>query len=291
MLVSKNSSLIIIRKYVFLKSSPNNIVVTEMNFFLACNYLKYIIVSRHRKGHGIHSPFVFDLVSRVFRNKTRGDIVNRIEIVRKRLAGDKRLIDVLDLGAGSGKMKSDSRKVADIAKFSPVSEKYGMLLSNLAEEFGKGGIIEFGTSFGISTMYMAALAPEEIIYSMEGCQTIAEIAKENFKSAGFGNIKQMVGSFEELIPGIVNEKLKPGLIFIDGNHRKKAVLDYFEKMIKIIDSETVIVLDDIYISKEMNEAWHEIQHNENVSVTIDVFRMGIVFFRKGITRQNYIIRH
>lgn len=262
-----------------------------MNFFLARNYLKYIIVSRHRNGHGIHSPFVFDLVSRVFRNKTGNDIVNRIEMVRKKLTSDKRLIKVLDLGAGSGKMKSELRKVAEIAKYSPVSEKYGLLLSNLAAEFGKGGIVEFGTSFGISTMYLAASAPEEIVYTMEGCPAIAGIAKENFLSEGFGNIKQLTGSFDELIPVILKEKIKPGLIFIDGNHRKEGVLEYFDKMLKISDSETVIVFDDIYNSGEMKEAWNEIKRNKNVSVTIDLLRMGIVFLRKGITRQDYIIRH
>lgn len=262
-----------------------------MNFFLVRNYLKYIIVSRHRNGHGIHSPFIFDFVSRVLRNKTDGVIVNRIEMVRKKLTRDKRLIKVLDLGAGSEKLKSDVRKVSDIAKYSPVSEKYGLLLSNLAAVYGKGGIVEFGTSFGISTMYMAEAVPYEIVYTMEGCPAIAEIAAENFLSEGLINIKLLTGSFDELIPEIMKEKIKPGLVFIDGNHRKNAVLEYFNKMVEISGAETVIVLDDIYNSAEMKEAWDEIKLNQNVSVTIDLFRMGIVFFRKGITRQDYIISH
>ena len=71
---------------------------TGLIFFRVAKYLKYIIVSENRKGHGIHSPFVFDLVTRVFRNKTDPAIVYSIEKIRKRLMRDKRIIDVKDLG-------------------------------------------------------------------------------------------------------------------------------------------------------------------------------------------------
>ena len=74
-----------------------------------------------------------------------------------------------DLGSGSEKFKSNSRKVSDIARYSPVTPKYGRLLSNMAAEFGEPLIIEFGTSLGISTMYMAASCSDTTVYTMEGC--------------------------------------------------------------------------------------------------------------------------
>jgi predicted O-methyltransferase YrrM len=262
-----------------------------MNFFIARKYLKYIIMSRHRKGHGIHSPFIFDIVSRLFRNKIDPDIVNQIEMVRKRLLNQRKSIEVLDLGSGSIKMKSNSRKVSAIARYSPVNKKYGVLMSNLAAEFGKNGIVEFGTSFGISTMYMAASVPDSIVYTMEGSPSVAEIAANNFSDGGFKNIKLLTGSFSEMLPKIEETGIKPGLVFIDGNHRKEPVLEYFNKTVEISDSDTVIVIDDINISAEMAEAWAEIRNHKNVSCTIDIFRMGLVFMKNGITRQHYVIRH
>ena len=74
----------------------------------AAKYLKYIIISRHRAGHGIHSPFVFSLINRLFRNKTDHTIVSTVEKVRKRLRSDYRYIYVTDLGSGSGKHKNNS---------------------------------------------------------------------------------------------------------------------------------------------------------------------------------------
>jgi predicted O-methyltransferase YrrM len=262
-----------------------------MNLFKARNYLKYIVLSRHRKGHGIHSPFVFDIVSRMFRNKIDPDIVNKIEMIRKQLLKDDRSIEVLDLGSGSKKMKSNNRKVSDIARYSPVNRKYGILLSNLASEFGKAGIIEFGTSFGISTMYMAASVPDSIVYTMEGSPSVAEIANSNFLSGRFRNINVLIGPFSKMLPEIKDTGIKPGLVFIDGNHRREPVLEYFNKIVGLSDSETVIVIDDINNSEEMADAWNEIRNNKNVTCTIDIFRMGLVFMKRGLTRQHYIIRH
>jgi predicted O-methyltransferase YrrM len=262
-----------------------------MIFSRTCKYLKYILLSGHRKGHGIHSPFIFDLVSRVFRNKIDYNIVCNIEKVRKRLISDQRSIMVNDLGAGSEKLKTNTRKVSDIARYSPVPLKYGVLLSNLASEFGKTSIIEFGTSFGISTMYMAASCPDTVVYTMEGCESVADIANQNFNDAGLANIRLLKGSFDELLPLIIETGVNPGLVFIDGNHRKEPVLKYFRQIAEMSDRNTVIVIDDIYYSKEMEQAWKEIKLDEKVSVTVDIFRMGIVFFRKGITRAGYTIRY
>lgn len=262
-----------------------------MIFSRSFKYLKYTLISKHRKGHGIHSPFVFDLVSRVFRNKIDPDIVCSIEKIRKKMISDQRLIIVKDLGSGSEKMKTNLKKVSDIARNSPVPVKYGILLSNMAAEFGEQGILEFGTSFGISTMYMSASCPDAVVYTIEGCPATAEIAKKNFKEAGITNIEVLTGSFDEVLPVIISRNIKPGLVFIDGNHRIKPVINYFNQIAEISNSKTVIVIDDINYSREMEEAWNEIKQFRKVSVTIDICRMGIVFFREGIKHNDYIIRY
>jgi predicted O-methyltransferase YrrM len=262
-----------------------------MIFFRALKYLKYIFLARHRKGHGIHSPFIFDLVSRIFRNKTDGNVVCNIEKVRKKLLSNHEKIKVNDLGSGRDKLSTNLRKVSDIARYSPVPSKYGQLLSNLASEYGKPMILELGTSFGISTMYMASGSPGTIVYTIEGSSEISEIASGNFIEAGLNNIKSLTGSFDEMLPVAFDSGEKPGLVFIDGDHRKEALLRYFSTITDASDISTVIVIDDIHYSREMEEAWREIQLNEKVSATVDVFRMGIVFIRSGITHKNYIVRH
>jgi predicted O-methyltransferase YrrM len=241
-----------------------------MFFFRAIKYLKYLVISKHRRGHGIHSPFVFDIVTRVLRNKINPDIVLMIESIRKKNLSDKNIISIVDLGAGSERMKSNSRKVSDIASYSAVPAKYGILLSNMAIEYGRPAIVELGTSLGISAMYLALSDPETTVYTMEGCSETAALAEQNFKAAGIRNIKLMNGSFDSLIPVIAAEGIKPGLVFIDGDHRKEPLLRYFSMISDISDERTVIVLDDIHQSEEMEEAWTEIGEYSNVSVTIEL---------------------
>lgn len=261
-------------------------------FFSRClKYLNYFLTARNRKGYGIHSPFVFDLVSRIFRNKTNTDIVLSIESIRKKNKSDMRTLEVLDLGAGSVKMNKSLRKVSDIAGISAVPEKYGVLLSNMAAEFGKPDIIEFGTSLGFSAMYMACGSPRSVVYTMEGCPATSEIARENFREAGIENIRLLTGSFEDLIPELRKKSVSPGLVFIDGNHRKEPVKAYFRQMAEMADKNSVIVIDDIHQSEEMEEAWTEIKEYEKVSFTVDIYRMGLVFFREGMNHFNYVIRY
>jgi predicted O-methyltransferase YrrM len=254
-------------------------------------YLRYILLSHHKRGHGIHSPFVYDLVSRIFRNKIDPGIVSIVEGARRRMIADTRSINIHDLGSGSKLAGSTEKRVSDIARRSPVSPKYGALLSNMAAEFGKPFILELGTSLGISTMYMAASCKNSPVSTIEGSPEIASVARQNFKDAGLINITLLEGSFDEVLPQLAASGVKPGLVFIDGNHRREPVLRYFKEIAEMSDNSTVIIIDDINYSKEMAEAWEEIKLNEKVSVTIDIFRMGILFFREGINHNNYIIRY
>jgi predicted O-methyltransferase YrrM len=262
-----------------------------MIFFRISKYLKYILLSRHRKGHGIHSPFVFDLVSRIFRNKIDPRIVNIAETTRKRLLSDKRNIEIFDMGAGSLRKISKTGKVSEIVRKSSVPVKYGVLLSNMAAEFGGSHIIELGTSTGISTMYMAASSPGTKVSTIEGCKSLAAVAGENLLRAGIQNVVVCTGSFDEVLPGLLEKERKPGLVFIDGNHRKEPVLKYFEIIAAQADEKTTVIFDDINYSSEMASAWEEVRRHEKVSVSIDINRMGIVFFRRGIAHAEYRIRY
>jgi predicted O-methyltransferase YrrM len=101
----------------------------------------------------------------------------------------------------------------------------------------------------------------------------------------------MIGSFDSTLPELIKQSVRPGLVFIDGDHRKEPVLRYFNQIVKISESRTVIVLDDIHQSNEMEDAWEQIKLHKSVTVTVDLFRMGLVFFKEGMSRFDYVIRY
>ncbi|HQG36803.1 MAG TPA: class I SAM-dependent methyltransferase [Bacteroidales bacterium] len=261
----------------------------SINGHKIANYFKYKILSSHKKGFGLHSPFVYNLVTKIFRNKFNPEIVCKIEEIRGKMLTCKETVEVKDYG--TGRNNDNLRKISDIARNSSVPAKYGKLLASLAGEFGRENIIELGTSLGISTLYLSFGSPSSIIHTAEGCPSLSALAEANFMETGRSNIRLYNMKFDDFLLEMKKEKICPGLVFIDGDHSKESLLRYFDIISEICDEKSLVVIDDIHISKEMYEAWEKIKQSGKVSITIDIYQMGLVFFRRGIARYDYIIRY
>jgi predicted O-methyltransferase YrrM len=250
-------------------------------------YLKYN--SLKSNAHGIHSPFVFDLYNHTIKNKTNYYAYSLIEGIRESLLKDKRSIHVKDLGAGSGSGLGSQRTVKQIASTSVKNTRYSQLLFRIADHFQPKTILEIGTSLGISTMYLAIARSKSQVITIEGSPEIRQIALDNFKNAQLSNIRSIEGNFDLVLPEILSETEALDLVFFDGNHRKAPTLEYFELCLTKATNESVFIFDDIYWSREMSEAWDSIKAHPRVTVTIDLFQMGIIFFRKEQAKQHFVL--
>jgi predicted O-methyltransferase YrrM len=193
---------------------------------LFSKYIKYYLSASNGKGHGVHSPFVFAFIRNVLKDDKKSSF-QKIEAVRKKLLADESIIMVLDHGAGSAVIKSNERVVKKIAASSLKSKKIARLLSRMVEYFRPLNIIELGTSFGITTAYLGLTDINTPVYTIEGDPSIASIAFKNFTELGIHNISLRRGSFDEMFTPLLKEIKTAGLVFMDGNHRKEATLQYF----------------------------------------------------------------
>ncbi len=258
---------------------------------LAKKYFHYYATAANGKGHGTHSPFVFDFIIHVLNNKKEYDCYDKIETLRKELLKNKREINVEDFGAGSALVPFKNRKIKDIAASSLKKKKYAQLLFRIAKYYHCKTIIELGTSLGITTCYLAAANADSRVYTLEGSENIANIALENFSKAGLKNIHLTKGKFEKTLHPLVKEIEKVDLLFIDGNHRKEATLEYFNIFLKKSTPQSIFIFDDIHWSKEMEEAWELIQQHNSITLTIDLFFLGLVFFSNDFkVKQHFPIR-
>ena len=260
-------------------------------FQLAKKYFRYWLTAQNGKGHGIHSPFVFDFIIHVLNDKKKYDSYLKIESIRKQLLKNDNTIEVEDFGAGSAVIPYKERRIKDIAASSLKKKKFAQLLFRIARYYHSKTIVELGTSFGISTAYLASANSGSKVYTFEGAKNIAAIADQNFKILGLKNIELIKGSFEKTL-SLFNDKIKSvDLLFIDGNHRKDPTLHYFDFFLKKSTNDSIFIFDDIHWSPEMEEAWKLIQNNDAVTLTIDLFFIGLVFFSKDFkVKQHFTIR-
>lgn len=259
-------------------------------FQLAKKYLRYYFTASNGKGHGTHSPFVFDFITNVLNDKKKYACYDKIEAVRRVLKQDATVIEVEDFGAGSAVIKSNKRVVKAIARSSLKSSKFAQLLYRMIQYYKPENILELGTSFGITTAYLASGNPATKLYTCEGAQQIAAIAQQNFDQLGIKNITLLKGDFAQTLPNLFAAVNQFDFAFVDGNHRKEPTLQYFQQLLNHSTNQAILVFDDIHWSSEMEAAWSVIQNDPAVTITIDLFFIGIVFINDDIkVKQHFTI--
>ena len=253
------------------------------------SYLKFLFHSKNE--HGVHSPFVFDLVTKCFYDATKYQEYEVLKSYRKSLLENKNTIEVTDFGAGSRVFKSNTREIAKIAQTAGITPKNAELLFRIVHYFQPKSILEIGTSLGLATSALSLGNSNAKIITLEGCPNTMATAKKMFQVSSFKFPNNAV-DFVNTEFNLFFENLKPqifDLVYFDGNHSKKATLEYFEALLPTISNDSVWIFDDIHWSADMEEAWEIIKNHPKVSVTIDTFQWGIVFFRTEQEKEHFII--
>ena len=198
-------------------------------------------------------------------------------------------INITDYGKGSSVFKSNVRKVSDIAKIAGITKKKAALLLRMADYFNPNNILEIGTSVGLGTSVLSIGNPDAQIVTLEGCKKTAEVAIALFSQNHLNNIELVVGNFNETLSDILKNR-QFDLIYFDGNHQKEATLNYFNQCLETVHNNSIFIFDDIHWSPEMQLAWEEIKIHPKVTITIDTYFWGLVFFRKEQEKQHFMIR-
>lgn len=248
-------------------------------------YIKFLLQSSNQ--HGVHSPFVYNLVTKCFYDQTSYPEYAKLKDYRASLLKNHESISITDFGTGSKVFKSNQRRIKQIASSSGTSIKRAELIFRFIKYINPKNILELGTSLGIATQAMALGQPEAQVTSIEGCSVIAAVAAKQLQACGVQNFHLKTGSFFEEIP-----KLPPiawDVVFFDGHHDKDATLNYFNQILTYAHNDSVFIFDDIHWSKGMSEAWKNIKNHPKVTVTIDTFYWGFVFFRKEQAKEDFVI--
>lgn len=260
-------------------------------FQSAAKYISYYLSAANGKGHGTHSPFIFSFITKVLNDKTAYPAYDKVEALRKKLLADETSLTVEDMGAGSSISKTNERTIASIARNAAKPRKYGQLLYRIAKTYQPATILELGTSLGITTSYLSLAQPAAQVITMEGATEVAAAAKRNLAGLGITNCRLIEGNFDHTLAAVLSKHSRIDLGFIDGNHRREPTESYFQQLLPHLHNDSILVFDDIHWSREMEDAWHTIKQQEAVRCSIDLFFIGIVFFRQEFKeKQEFTIR-
>jgi predicted O-methyltransferase YrrM len=261
------------------------------SYKLAKKYLHYYRTALNGKGHGMHSPFIFQFILHVLNNKSGFKPPAYIEDLRKQLLADTAVLLVEDLGAGSRTGSTKERMVRQLAKSAVKPKKYGQLLYRLTAKYQPQTIVELGTSLGVTTAYLATGNIAADVITIEGSEAIHAIAKKNFQHLTLDNIQALCGNFDDVLPGVLQNIDRLDVGYIDGNHRLAPTLSYFHQCLAKQHNDTILIFDDIHWSEEMEQAWEQIQQHPAVRCTVDIFFLGFVFFKAEFKEvQHFTIR-
>jgi predicted O-methyltransferase YrrM len=252
------------------------------------SYLKFLWLSKNE--HAVHSPFVFNLLTKCFYDTKSKPEYALLKQYRNSLLQNKNTIEVTDFGAGSRVFKSNKREVAQIAKTAGITPKRAELLFRIVNYFQPDTLLEIGTSLGLATSALTLGNPKAKIITLEGCPNTMAIAKNQLQVLNVNNVESVVTEFGDYLQSQNLKSKIYNLIYIDGNHQKQATLDYFELLLPTISNDTVWIFDDIHWSAEMEETWEIIKNHPKVTVTIDTFQWGLVFFRYEQQKEHFVIR-
>lgn len=257
-----------------------------MKRYRASQFARYLL--KAQTAHGIHSPFVYDFVTQIIYAEKQYYAYEELEKWRNAVLSDPRSLQIRDFGASSVH-EPVTEQVGERAKRIGLPLKYLKLLYKMVTRYNRKHILELGTGFGITAGYLSKAASSAHITTVEGCPQTADVARENLTKIGADNVALRCSEFDAALKEIEAAKSRFDMIFIDGNHREKATLDYFERLIPYSAPDAIFIFDDIYWSPGMTRAWDRVKENPNVRVTVDLYRLGVVFMNPDLSKQHFRI--
>lgn len=240
-------------------------------------YLNYRLTAYTE--HDLHSPFLYNFYIELIKNELPFGDFEELNQIRKELLKDSTKIEYTDLGAGSKKLSSDIRIIKQIARYGIAQKKQAEFLYRLVNKFNPSTIVELGTSLGLSTLYLSKAAPRSSVYTIEGCSDLVDFSTNLFQKHNVRNIQTINGNFDTTFPKLLQSIDSLDIFYIDGNHAYEPTMLYFKMALEKKNTKSVFVFDDIYWSESMQQAWKEICAHPQVTISLDLFYFGIVFFR------------
>lgn len=250
-------------------------------------YINYRLTSYTE--HDLHSPFLFNFYMELIKNEHPFGDFEELNAIRTQLESDDTKITIRDFGAGSKKLNTNTRIIKQIAKHGIAQKKQAEFLYRLLNKFKPKNVVELGTSIGLTSLYLSKAAPKSSVYTIEGCPNLFNFSNELFKKVDTTNITSVNDNFNSAFPKLLSKIDSLDFLYVDGNHAYEPTMSYFKAALHKKNTNSIFVFDDIYWSDGMQKAWKEICASKEVTLSLDLFKFGIVFFKTENKQKEHFV--
>jgi predicted O-methyltransferase YrrM len=241
-----------------------------------------------KRWTSFHSPYLFRLFSYLGDDRVVFEKFAAIEAERKKWLKTKATIERKDFGSGSSyNRRLKTEKISTIAQHALSLPFQCRCMARLVHLEKPAVIIELGTSLGISAAYLQSGNASSFITTVEGDPELTKLAKSTFSALGMTSIEVVASTFESFLSTPEPAATKIDILFLDGNHRSAALLFYYEKLKNRFSANTIVIVDDIYWSKDMHLGWSKLIAMPEVTQSVDCFQFGLLFFRNEFLEKEH----
>lgn len=241
---------------------------------------------RYRKGFGVHSPFVYNLITKVIEERCGYYSFYDIELLRKQLLFREERLTYPDRQK-RGRMKS--RTIGEIVKREAIKPRHGALLFRLVNYFKSVRILQLGPTMGLSTLYLTSYASHLQCVALENVSEFATIARQVFDKAARNPIDLRVGDYQTLLPEALRDMKQVDCVFFNTLYELYDNFRLFEACLDYVHNDTFFVFEGIRANSQMRKFWQDVCASPDVTVTLDLYSLGIVFFNKKLHKRDYIV--
>lgn len=216
--------------------------------------LRLLYKIRHHRGHGIHSPFVFNLITKVIEEKTPYY----------------KYLDIQEYIENSPHLNEK------ITKYN----KLGFRLSNY---FNSKNILEIGSGEGLNTLYLTA--PHQDLK----CTCIeTDLNKAKLANTIYSRWNRKIDLYTDSNISFIEGKYD--CIYINLKNYTLFTKDSLLSLLKrTVSTETYVIINGIRTNKKSQMLWIDLDDIEGRTAKLDLFHIGILFFDKKLYKWNYQI--
>lgn len=241
------------------------------------DYISYYMSGTTR--HGLHSPFVYNFADFVLYQNSNMNF---------------EMIENQRLSMIQSKSKFEKISLSEFAANNTLKAKYGRLLQRMTDFYPIQSILEIGNNSGIESNYLLS----NIVINQKHLEFYSTLEVNDY----FQKVRnETVSAFDQFYQAnfveihkndqLMNHQLVDLMVFHGQPNDAEQFWKFYDQYKFNLGTQSMLILTNIRITHEHYLIWNQMSHLNEVTASIELFNMGILFFRTEQLQQKFILRY